>query len=948
MLDRRTEGSGTDAGRLEDALVEYYSLIDGGWRPVKEEFLSRYPEIAGEIEKLFANETIVLPGPPVTTSLEVGRIFGDYEIRGEIGRGGMGVVYRAWQRTLGRLVALKLILSGGFASDVERQRFRREAQAAASLDHPNIVPVYEVGEEEGLPFLAMKLIEGKSLADGRLQAEREPRAAAEVVEKVALALVHAHERGIIHRDVKPENILLGHDGVPYIMDFGLARIGGASADLTRTGSVLGTLCYMAPEQARGNTTLDCRVDVYGLGAVLYHALVGHPPFQGTAPADLLGEVLEREPVSPSACIPGLPRDLVTICMRCLEKDPSHRYPTAQALADDLRRFIEDRPIQARRPSTAERMAKWGRRHRKAVLSAVCVGMAALIGLGASTLLLSRAYRREASERATATNERDAARYNLYLADMRVAQRDWEAGQLGRMHQTLEHHLPEEGEKDLRGWEWYYLLSLCHQEYRWLQAPGRPESISWSPDGGRVASIEGPALRIWDVQKGKEALMVRDPSLLTLAWSPDGERIAAVSAKNGVKLLDAGTGKCLFKVSCGFSSRERIPHIAWSPAADRLAVTAGGGVKVLDANSGEELMSIRHANFILKGAWSPDGRWLATGETFGRVKICDARTGIARASWQAHPLDLFDLAWSPESDRIATVSYQDGLKIWEAMSGSQLLSIPSQSGIDAVAWTPGRSIAVGNRAQKVLIFDPLTGRETEQFSGHLGWVLDIAWSPDGTLLASAAEAIRIWKVGRESVERRPLPWEGVDWAWWAPGGRLLASFGRRTLRGLDPSGSQVTEDEIFEHQGPTIWSPDGRRAAVESSKTGKLEVWEIDSGAVGSTRNRLGSIPIEWSHAVAWNSNGSKLAGARGGSVKIWDAVTGKEVSGLEGHTKNIFSIRWSPDGSRIATGAFDGLVKIWEASSGQEAFTLRGTVRGDGLVLLPGVRMEPFGVRRLG
>ncbi|HVV69995.1 MAG TPA: serine/threonine-protein kinase, partial [Verrucomicrobiae bacterium] len=291
------------------------------------------------------------------------RMFGGYELLGEIARGGMGVVYRARQAQLKRTVALKVILAGDLASVEFVRRFRTEAEAAASLDHPNIVPIYEIGDTEGQPFFSMKLVEGETLARriASFQAPSGNRAAAVLVAKLAHAVHYAHQHGILHRDLTPTNVLLDLDDEPHLTDFGLAKLTENGTTITKTRAVLGTPSYMAPEQARGETRhLTTAVDVYGLGAILYELLTGRPPFAGGTTVETIRQVLEAEPRRPTAYDRAIERDLETICLKCLEKQPAQRYGSAEALAHDLERWLAREPIEARPASTVERVVKWAR------------------------------------------------------------------------------------------------------------------------------------------------------------------------------------------------------------------------------------------------------------------------------------------------------------------------------------------------------------------------------------------------------------------------------------------------------------------------------------------------------------------------------------------------------------------------------------------------------------
>src|SRR5258705_13385740 len=329
--------------------------------------------------------------------------FGDYELLQEIGRGGQGVVYRARQKSPNRIVALKVIGLGQWATKAHLKRFRLEAEAAASLEHPCIVPIYEVGERDGACYFSMGLVEG-----GQLDAvtKREPmpiRQAAELIAKLARTVHYAHQRGILHRDIKPGNILLDAKGEPHLTDFGLAKLVEKDSTLTRTIAMLGTPSYMSPEQARGESKqLTTAVDVYGLGAVFYELLTGRPPFAGGTTMETVRQVLETDPGRPSGLRPGTDRDLETICLKCLEKNPARRYGSAEGLAADLERWLNHEPILARRVTPAERVVKWMRRNPKVAALTVLLNLVFIVGLaGILTMSVRLASANRGKDRANA-------------------------------------------------------------------------------------------------------------------------------------------------------------------------------------------------------------------------------------------------------------------------------------------------------------------------------------------------------------------------------------------------------------------------------------------------------------------------------------------------------------------------------------------------------------------
>jgi len=496
MSGSRPDDSNDTDPRFEAILAEYVRLVEAGALPDEKEFLAKYPEHREPLAEFLANyRTMNRRVEPVRNAShgKFPRPFGTYELLGVIDQGGMGVVYKARQTKPDRVLALKMIKAGQLATEEDLQRFKREAESAAGLDHPNIVPIHEVGEHEGQPYFTMRLVEGGSLADHIDFFRERPREAARLVATIGLALRHAHQRAILHRDLKPANILLDGDMQPLVTDFGLAIRVDRESRLTTAGSILGTLNYMSPEHARGEKLLTVRADVYSLGAILYEILTGRPPLQNEPPLEMLRKLEDEDPPHPQRLNPRVDIDLATICTKCLHKDPLKRYENCQGLIEDLENWLGGRPIQARPQGTLGRLWRWGRRHTAPVL--VSATAALFLIFVAATVL------RRAAEQAG--QRREILRTNVHMA-RNVASvvlnriRDWGSAVHDAAHRDRLKEL-------LRDWN-----RLASQESNPAKLMGCKEAQELQTLCEELHRLKDPVLENWHILDASGMMVARTP------------------------------------------------------------------------------------------------------------------------------------------------------------------------------------------------------------------------------------------------------------------------------------------------------------------------------------------------------------------------------------------------------------------------------------------------------
>jgi WD40 repeat protein/serine/threonine protein kinase len=1058
-------------GAIADEFVE---AVRQGKRPSVEEFAQRYPEHADAIREMLPALVLMekaksVGDPPGQLPQATGpagmvplRQLGDYQILREIGRGGMGVVYEAQQLSLGRHVAIKVLPGNALLDPRLLGRFQREAKAAARLHHTNIVPVFGVGEQDGLHYYVMQFIPGLGLdvvldelrrlrrphgkpaptrpdapgrptnaspevsavdvaralltgafrppdpASGPTTAPNAPAAeaaapgrsadtsaivrlpgqtetsslsesgseywqgVARIGVQVADALAHAAGQGVLHRDIKPSNLLLDDTGNVWVTDFGLAKADGDNDNLTQTGDVVGTLRYLAPERFNGRG--DVRSDVYSLGLTLYELLVLRPAFDDTDRHRLVKQVMHDEPVRPRAVNPGVPRDLETVVLKAIARDPARRYQTAGALADDLQRFLDGRPITARRVGHVERAVKWVKRNPVVTGAALAVVMA----LGAGTTVSYLKYR-EADEARLAESQQVTQRDNALTREaLRVKERDAALGDANRQLNNskfllavaaydgrdvaLARHRLAGIDADDRGWEWHFFRrqsaggiftlyghtsegsSVVLNVFGTRVITGEVAGVAFSPDGTRIATGSGDrTARLWDARTGKQLLVLTGHTgwVTGVAFSPDGARVVTGSWDRTAKVWDARTGKPLLELK---GHKDIVAGVAFGPDGTRVATASyDRTAKVWDARTGTPLLEVKEPAQLLGVAFSPDGtRFVTAG--FVRTEVWDARTGKSLLALPGHLGSTYGVAFSPDGTRIVTGGYDLMAKVWDARTGADTLTLKGHTGgVRSVSFSPdGTRIVTGSGDRTAKVWDARAGTALLELKGHTNEVASVAFSPDGTRIVTGSgdRTAKVWdaRVGTPPVELKGYNNSMMPVAFSPDGARIVTSGANGAAKVYD-AWTGAPQLELIGHTysvTSAAYSPDGTRI-LTGSQDGTARLWDARTGGHQLTlKGHKGRVL-----SVAFSPDGTRVVtGGFDHTAKVWDARTGEPLLEFKGHTDRVNCVAFSPDGTRIATASWDETAKVWDARTGAPRLDLRGH-----MTYVAGVAFSPDGTR---
>ena len=907
---------------------------------------------------------------------------GEYEILETIGKGGMGVMLKARQANLNRIVAIKMLYTGTLLDQGLVGRFQVEAKLTAALKHPNIVPIFEVGDHHGHPFLVMEYVDGADLANLSRQKPLSFEQSAAVVKAVSEAIHYAHQQGILHRDIKPSNILLGNDDRVRITDFGLARSLNTDPSLTKPGQVIGTYDFLPPEQVSSKYGyVGIQSDVYSLGATLYYLLTGVSPHHEKDKSETnVYETLERiaklELVRASEHNHKIPKDLETICMRCMEKTTSRRYASAQEVADELGRFLRGEPILSRPVSQWERMLKWYQREPKLAWSFTALLLSITLGLGLTTWQWRRAdaNAQAALQHAQAEQEqRGNAESALNKFEMEKVNNAVKNGDCSQALAILARSLRRNPSNELMANQAVMFLaqhpsafSLSGQlvcgsglgkahfspdglqivtasyygtvriwDSKTGQQVGKPlrhtntvRSAEFSPDGLRVITVNGGHAQIWAVKTGQQIgplFREQDREILSAHYSPDGKWVITTDDNEnfGARIWDAQTAQ---QVGNPLSLSNKVISACFSPDSDRVVTASDDSTaQIWDVKTGlQNCQPIKHEGIVFSAQFSPDGLRLITVSGFTRLGVSTYEVAIDLEYGAS------EAAWMTVSD-LSSVVDRSTIRIWNAKTGEQIGSAIEYDGlvVSAKLSMDNKKLVTTSGNGTVRIKDAENGMQISEYPGPF---CTGELSPDGRQVLSPSRVtgqiveIRNAVVDREKYEPLKLNQSTTNLLaaehpclcaqYSSDGQRVLTAGNDCLIYNLDSkTGQQICAPTPLDKEEAgycSQFSPDGQWVLHVSVDT--VSVWDSKTGKqIGKRLQHKDVISSQFS------PDGQLVVmGSYDGTARIWDYKTGKQVGNSLVHDDWVKSVQFSPDGQRIVTASDDRTAKIWDLRSGQQ------------------------------
>jgi WD40 repeat protein/tetratricopeptide (TPR) repeat protein/predicted Ser/Thr protein kinase len=902
--------------------------------------------------------------------------FGDYELQEEIARGGMGVVYRARQVSLNRTVAVKMILAGQLAGRAEVQRFRGEAEAAANLNHPNIVAIHEIGQQDGQHFFSMDYVEGQNLAEFVGQKPLPPKQAAKQLKTIAEAIHYAHEHGILHRDLKPSNILIDQSGQPRVTDFGLAKQMKGDSDLTLSGQVLGSPNFMPPEQAAGKRgQLGPHSDVYALGAILFYMLTARPPFAAESMTETLQLVVNTDPPSPRLLNPAVPRDLETICLKCLEKEPHRRYGAAYQLAEELARFIADRPILARPAGRPEKAWRWCRRN-PVVASFAAATLILLLAVAIGSPIAAFRINREKKSAQSSAAESRARLVHQYVANgTRLVDEGDLLGALPWFAQALKEEQDNPERAEIHRLRLESTLQQCPKLVQmWFHEKGVDVAV-FSPDGSRVLTGAGDGTaRVWDATSWEAVspLLENPGGITTAAFSPDGRYVATAGYFGSVGVWEVNTGRMILPF---LNHESAVQHVVFSPDGRHLLTASyDKTAQIWDAATGARIgRQMKDRGGIVWAAFSPDGSRVVTAGTSRTARVWDANTGEPASPPLEHDKNAYHAEFSPDGKLVVTGGLDGTARVWDAQSWKQLALVRHQGYIYSVTFSPdGRRVVTASADGTATVWETATGMPVAPPMRHAGQILEASFSPDGRCVVTASfdGTARVWTVATGKPASPPLRHgAALSQASFSPDGQrvlavsgpvspvVLAASANGTARLWDLAGGEPTAP-IVKH--PTVvhsasFTPDGQLVSTVSldgtaclwdSRTGKvlaatltnLEPVEpygftadgrafvqAQSNEIATVLDFRTSRPFllalrhngRINHAECSPDGRRMVTASEDHTARVWDALTGKPVGPPLHHEGSVRFAGFSPDSRLIVTASSDQTARLWDAATGE-------------------------------